>query len=741
MGKRVDYDPYGQFMLRAPLFPVEFLSSIPLDSIQLLPWLKVIWNNPLVREAIMLGSYDFCKTIEHYFNNPTPAIVDTRIHHSLLKYLCRFSSRCTPFGTFAGFAIGNLGMKTSILLDCNSDHALHARPDMEYLMGVARHLECDPLIQEKLLYSANTTLYRVGATWHYIEGGIKEGSTRKLYDVVTVSDDNVIGELLNFCLEGRKLDEIRAHLIGQGWAEAEVLAFVQSLVTSQVIVSSLEPVICGPEYIDYLIERLIPDFGDHLIFKLLVDLKCLFEKMNQPAKVIENEELVNLLLAKIPVPLNRNHLIQVDMKLSHTEMFVDSKTTGQVLLGLRIIKSLSNKRKPDLLKGFRDAFFRRFGEQKISLVKALDPETGIGLEGVADGYWTDPLPWIDDLHWEPPITSGADAANAGHPWLSEKFFELKLNQQVYLTLDSSDLNDIGIHQGNWANQMTAMVELFDSEFTGEQHIHFLLGSSGNPSYLLGRFGFADSDSIRDWICQLKQEELDSNPDELYAEVVHLPEDRTGNVLQRPSFLDYEIPYLARSVKNRQNQIPISDLLVHIKNQEVVLTSLFSGKRIRPCMTNAYNHQKGTLSLYKFLNRLEMQHQEFSFQPDWGDVIKQSSFIPGIRFKNLVLSAPIWVIRVGDIAKWFHSERNEMDSDEIIAYKNGRQMPDEMTLMTSDQELYFQWTNVNLMMALWDSISKLAFIRVRPFFLSTGTPVKSPGGAHANQFIFSFRKSK
>jgi lantibiotic biosynthesis protein len=739
MGKRVDYDPYGYFVLRAPLFPLEFLSSIPRDTVQLLPWLKVIWNNPLVKEAIMLGSYEFCKNVEQEFNSPTPAPFDSGIHYSLLKYLCRFSSRCTPFGTFAGFATGNMGIKTSLILGANKTHLLHARPDMEYLMGVARHLEGDPVVREKLLFSANTTLYRVGARWHYIEIGIKGGSARKVYDVVTVADDNVIGELLQYCLEGRKLSEIRNHLISLGWEEEEVVEFVQSLVNSQVIVSSLEPVICGPEYLDCMIDSMI-DEADHLTLQLLIDLKNLFKKMNQPAKVIENAELVNSLIAKIPVPLNRNHLIQVDMKLSHSSLTVDSKTTGQVLLGLRIIKSLSNKRKSDALKGFREAFLKRYGKQRISLVKVLDPETGIGLEGVADGYWTDPVPWIDDLHWEPSNTSEVGGSYPGHPWLSRKYYEMNLNQQVYLTIDSADFNDIDIHQGHWPHQMTAMVELFDSEIPGEQHIHFLIGAFGNPTYLLGRFGFADTDPIKDWICQLKKEEIDANPDALFAEVVHLPEDRVGNVLQRPSFLDYEIPYLARSVKNIQGQIPISDLMIHVENQLIVLSSELSGKQIRPSMTNAYNHQLGNLALYKFLNRVEMQHQGRSFQPDWGDFLRQASFIPGIRFKNLVLSAPVWLIRIGDISKWFHLERNEIDIDEIVAYKNDRQMPDEMTLMASDQELYFNWTNVNLMIALWDSIRKLATIRVRPFYLSFGTPVKSPEGFHANQLIFCFRKS-
>ena len=104
------------------------------------------------------------------------------------------------------------------------------------------------------------------------------------------------------------------------------------------------------------------------------------------------------------------------------------------------------------------------------------------------------------------------------------------------------------------------IELFEPEIPGELNIHVLLASSGNPAFLLGRFGFADPDATQAWIHQLIEDEKAANPEVVFAEVVHLPEDRTGNILQRPSFLDYEIPYLARSPKPHDQQVPVTDLM-------------------------------------------------------------------------------------------------------------------------------------------------------------------------------------
>ncbi|MFA5814028.1 MAG: lantibiotic dehydratase family protein [Bacteroidales bacterium] len=740
MGKRITYDPYDHFMLRAPLLPVNFLSTIPDSPDQLFPYLKELWKDALIREGLVLGSYEFSQRIEQEFNGGKSTLPDPGLLYSLLRYLCRFSSRCTPFGTFAGFSTGKIGSETAVNLGERVDHQLHARPDMEYLMGIARLLESDRSIREKLIFTANTSLYRVGSRWHYVEVKIPTGKSRKIYDIVTIDDSGVIGDILEFCYGGRNLNEIRKYLITGGWAEPEVLDFVESLVDSQVIVTGLEPVICGPEYIECLISQLTQEFENHDVVRSLVKLKNLFDLMNQPSSVLANLPMIDPILATIPVYVNRNHLIQVDMKLSNSAMTIDSHLSGQILLGLRIIKALTSASSTDVLKGFRDSFIKRYGDRKILLVKALDPETGIGLEGSVEGYWTDPVPWIDDLRWGPAFSPGSAEGNQGNGWLVGRFYEVIRIGQQYVNLESSDLQSIGIHNGNWPTQMTAMVELFEPESPGELNIHLLHGSSGNPAYLLGRFGFADPDSTHEWINQLIEEEKTVYPDMVFAEVVHLPEDRTGNVLQRPAFLDFEIPYLARSAKIKDQQIPVTDLLVAMENQRIVLYSATSGKKIHPYSTNAYNHQLGNLAVYKFLHRIQLQDPDLAYKPDWGEVIRQAPFIPGIRFKNLILSPPVWLIRCDDIAKWIHIERNELDLSELIAWKNERQMPDEMLWMSSDQELYFNWTNSNLLMALWDTIRNYSFVRIRPFYLSPGTPVKSPDGSHANQFVFCFRKS-
>jgi hypothetical protein len=51
-----------------------------------------------------------------------------------------------------------------------------------------------------------------------------------------------------------------------------------------------------------------------------------------------------------------------------------------------------------------------------------------------------------------------------------------------------------------------------------------------------------------------------HPDKILAEIVHIPESRTGNILRRPILRDYEIAYLSNSGVSRDYTLDINDLM-------------------------------------------------------------------------------------------------------------------------------------------------------------------------------------
>ena len=90
-------------------------------------------------------------------------------------------------------------------------------------------------------------------------------------------------------------------------------------------------------------------------------------------------------------------------------------------------------------------------------------------------------------------------------------------------------------------------------------------SGGN---LLGRFCHLHPE-IEKLTRSILEEEEAHHPDAVFAEIVHLPESRIGNILMRPMLRKYEIPYLCGTTLDKEFQIPVSDLLVGIEGNKVV----------------------------------------------------------------------------------------------------------------------------------------------------------------------------
>ena len=90
-----------------------------------------------------------------------------------------------------------------------------------------------------------------------------------------------------------------------------------------------------------------------------------------------------------------------------------------------------------------------------------------------------------------------------------------------------------------------------------------------------------------------------------AEIAHVPEVRTGNILSRPHLREYEISYLTNTTLDDDHVIPVNDLMVSVSNNRVVLRSKRLKKEIVPRLTTAHNFSKGT-PVYRFLCELQNQ---------------------------------------------------------------------------------------------------------------------------------------
>ena len=127
---------------------------------------------------------------------------------------------------------------------------------------------------------------------------------------------------------------------------------------------------------------------------------------------------------------------------------------------------------------------------------------------------------------------------------------------------------------------------------------YAMGPSG--AKLLGRFACGD-DALRERVTEHLKDEEALRPHAIFAEIVHLPQGRLGNIAARPRLRLWEIPYLCRAGVDEAHQLTLDDLRVRVEaSGRVVLRSARLDREVLPRMTNAHNHAAAELPVYRFL---------------------------------------------------------------------------------------------------------------------------------------------
>jgi hypothetical protein len=86
-----------------------------------------LWSADAIREAVLLASPVLAAQVDKLLSPSgaeTPRKKRKRLHKGLLKYALRLSTRCTPFGMFAGVAVLPVGDGEPVL---GTAHVRHVR--------------------------------------------------------------------------------------------------------------------------------------------------------------------------------------------------------------------------------------------------------------------------------------------------------------------------------------------------------------------------------------------------------------------------------------------------------------------------------------------------------------------------------------------------------------------------------------------------------------------------------------
>ena len=702
----------GFFALRTPLLPFDEFTSwgeglesaacvseptrladaIDNDRAQLRARLQHTAAQSHVREAIFAASPSLHEQLDAWMENPETKR-GRKVEQSMCRYFARMTRRCTPFGLFAGCSVGTVADRTRLRLGPAQEYARHTRLDMEYLQSLATLLEGDASFRSFLRFFPNSSVYETGGRVRYAESRF-DGNLR-LQNLVAVDASDALAATLDRAGRGgAKFQELTHQLIDEDISEEEAEAFINELIDHQLLVSTLQPPVTGDDALSEMIHVLDghPDADD-----IVAGLKRVLGQLGQiDAGGIGQRAHHYLTIAKdleaLPAPVSLSRLFQVDMTKPAEQLEIGHHVVAEVIKGVETLARI-NPAEDDPFARFKSDFTKRYGDAEVPLVEALDEEAGIGFMSSTEPSAT-ATPLLAGVLF-PQGEAVGEAWDTRHAFLLNKLLPVLSSGDLELRLTESDVDHLAADQpSNPPDATVAMGTLVaaSAEAANEGDFQFFLQAANGPSgaRMLGRFCQADPELRRHVEQHLREEEsLDESA--IFAEVVHLPEGRTGNILSRPLLRRCEIPFLGRSGADPESQIPVQDLLVSVEEGRVVLRSKRHGCRIVPRLTSAHNYVSRSLGIYKFLCALQAQGIDGSLAWRWGP-LDACPFLPRVTFGRLVLSRARWRVSRDEINELSPRTGAELFRT-VNQLRRERRLPRYVVVRDGDNELPIDLENI------------------------------------------------
>jgi len=304
-------------------------------------------------------------------------------------------------------------------------------------------------------------------------------------------------------------------------------------------------------------------------------------------------------------------------------------------------------------------------------------------------------------------------------------------QEIVFTED--DVKDFPIH---WNDLPPTLYTIFEIIRAKEDDVLIKLNFfSGSGANLLARFAHAD-EKIDAFVKEITEKEQSLTPNVVLAEIVHLPEVRISNVLFRPHIRDYEIVYLSSSDLPQEQIIHVSDLMLSIRNNRIILRSKRLGKEIIPQLTTAHVYHFG-LPVYRFLCDMQKQIGRHVLYFDWGAY--PHYFRPRVRYKNTILSPATWLMEKNKMKHLYLIQEDDSLISSVDVWRKQHQIPRYVLMGESENKLWVDWENALSIRSMFSIIKNHPVVTFTEFLFEPEHAVvrDSDGNAYTNECIAVF----
>lgn len=718
----ITYEPLSGVAMRFPQYPLDlFLRCLNNEE----EMLKVFRNNGF-KNAILFSSPALYEEYKRWLSGEMTSEKDKlKVKISLLKYFARMSSRCTPFASLASCGYVNWGDSQQIRPD--EKIVERFRLDMLYCCMISQQMLQDKSIRENLSFRMNDTIYVLGNRLRFIT--YKSHGFGRTFQVRELAKTRPLALLLKK-VSGFIPFQSLATLLQDSFELSKEVAvdYINNLIDNQFLVSDIEPSVTGDDMLSSILKRVAPI---HKQWKChLVNVQECLAKLSSSSPSDENEIQLNRIkdtLATVGIKTNPKYLIQLDSFSQTSNGTIDKRIVKQLKQGLEFFCRISPVYQNGYLERFKQRFSARYQDQEIPMIEALDPDIGIGYIHTQDRI-SNPL--IDGLLI--PSNSQAALSQGFSPFqqiLLKKLLSSDWQRTGCINLSDKDISEFPLQYNDLPVSIAAMFELLGQTDYGDYLIGNLRFWGGCAANLLGRFAYGD-DRILDLVNQITEHEKMAFNDFVVAEIAHVPQSRTGNILSRPHIREYEILYLANSQIDNANQIPVNDLMVSVRSGKVRLRSVRLNKGIIPRLTTAHNYSgTDTSPIYRFLCDIQHQNGRSSLAFRWG-ALSNVEHLPRVMYRNIIFSLEQWNLRCDQ----FPFKRGQITTNQLLEWVQQYNLPRYVSLVAGDNKLLVDTRNILSVEAMMSETGKQSKIILEEFIPCKGTSIGVNGGEFMNECI-------
>lgn len=528
-----------------------------------------------LKTAISISSTAFYETIKDVSAGELKDL-PPKVYFTIWKYFNRAKFRSTPYGTFAGFSLLNDAIKPlegKIVI--NREQKICELVDWPYKNEIQFPLS--ELLQKNCMLFSNSSYYFTANSIRYI------ACTEGIFELAELDEDDFVKQILNACLKPVRVNDLVQRLNLKDGEVDNLFALLQDMHDLQLIFTNYDPNIIGKDYFERLGLTDIKDLPKYLIAQRSVQSGHLNEQVLQ---AIPN--MIKMLHGILPAS-NREALSQ-----------------------------------------FINRFKKKFEEQEVPLLLALDPEMGIGYDELEQAGQNDDF--ISKLK------NRAAKSENGAEKIKSVFKDI-LSPQNFEKGKPLLLNKLTIKPNESTKPLPNSFSIIMSVNDGLIFTEQIGGATSNA--LTGRFTMAD-EAVETYAKSIADAEQRANPDVLFFDVAYMVETNVDNVNRRKLIYGHQLSVL--NFDTSEDPLTLNDIQLSVKGNEVVLRSKRLNKRLMPRLASAYNYSRSDLSVFRLLCDLQYQGLQSNLSLPLDTLFPDLDYYPRLQYQNIVLGNCKWKIK-------------------------------------------------------------------------------------------------